>query len=80
MDADKALELATKAFPNDIEFRTAYMLGLNEGYELHKEQMMKEAVEGEFWNTPFPTICLVDCKNYNFKDNQKVKIIIVKED
>ena len=49
MDADKALELATKAFPNDVEFRTAYMLGLNDGYELHKEQMMKEAVEGELF-------------------------------
>lgn len=45
-----------------------------------KEQMMKEAVEGLFWNTPFPTICLDDCKDYNFKDNQRVRIIIVKED
>lgn len=45
-----------------------------------KEQMMSEAVEGLFWNTPFPTICLDDCKDYNFKDNQKLRIIIIKED
>lgn len=45
-----------------------------------KEQMMKDSVEGLFWNTPFPTICLDDCKDYNFKDNQRVRIIIVKED
>ena len=45
-----------------------------------KEQMLKEAVEGVFLNTPHPTICLDDCKDYNFKDNQEIRIIIVKED
>ena len=50
------------------------------GYNLCKEQMLKEAVEGLFQNTPFPTICLDDCKNYDFKDDDKVRIIIVKED
>lgn len=44
MNADKALELARLAYPNDENLRVAYMLGLNEGYELHKSQMMKEAV------------------------------------
>ncbi len=48
--------------------------------QMAKEQMMKGAVEGLFQNTPFPTICLDDCKDYNFKDNQRVRIIIVKED
>ena len=45
-----------------------------------QDQMMKDAEEGLFQNTPFPTICLDDCKDHNFKDNQKVRIIIVKED
>ena len=85
MDADKALELATKAFPNDIEFRTAYMLGLNEGYELHKEDMMKEAVEGEVFADHF----LTDSKLFiesdylpdgKFHVSDKVKLVIIKED
>ena len=42
MDANKALELATIAFPNNTEMRSVYMLGLDKGYELCKEQMMKE--------------------------------------
>jgi len=45
-----------------------------------KEQMMKEAVEGEVMLNPYPTICLDDCKDYDFKDGQKVRIIIVKEE
>ena len=45
-----------------------------------KEQMLKEAVEGVFLNTPYPTICLDDCKDYNFKDNQEIRIIIVRGD
>lgn len=45
-----------------------------------KEQMMREAVEAEVLLTPYPTICLDDCKDYDFKDGQKVRIIIVKED
>ena len=51
----------------------------NKGVEEGKRLMMEEAVEGLYQNTPFPTICLDDCKDYNFKDNQKVRIIIVKE-
>lgn len=45
-----------------------------------KERMMKEAVEGEFLYTPYPTIALDDWKDYNFTDFDKVRIIIVKED
>ena len=90
MNADKALELARKAYPNNEELRVAYMLGLNEGYELHKEQMMKGAVEWdytledgriEFEGDPLP--CLNPILNLpfpKFKPGQKVKLIIVKED
>ena len=52
----------------------------NKGVAEGKRLMMEEAVEGEFLYTPYPTIALDDCKDYNFKDNQKVRIIIVKED
>ncbi len=62
--------------PESEKIAAAYQLGLAD----KEKQMLKEAVEGEFCNTPFPTICLDDCKDYNFKDNQKVRIIIVKED
>ncbi len=82
MNADKALELARKAYPNNEELRVAYMLGLNEGYELHRDEMMKEAVEGEV---------VQDLKGVNrvksfskipewLHFGDKVKIIIVKED
>lgn len=54
----------------------AYQLGLSD----REKQMMEVAVEGEFLYTPYPTIALDDCKDYNFKDNQKVRIIIVKEE
>lgn len=47
------------------------------GWRDCKEQMLKDAVEGMFQNTPFPTICLDDCKDYNFKDDQKVRIIVL---
>ena len=50
------------------------------GKQAMKEQMMKEAVEAEILLTPYPTICLDDCKDYDFKDGQKVRIIIVKEE
>lgn len=57
-------------------FQKCYELGKKD----IKEQMMKEAVEAEILLTPYPTICLDDCKDYDFKDGQKVRIIIVKED
>ena len=54
----------------------AYQLGLSD----KERQMMAGAVEGEILLTPYPTICLDDCKDYDFKDGQKVRIIIVKEE
>ena len=57
---------------------------INEAFEAgkaeQKEQMLKEAVEGDFMLNPYPIICLDDCKNYDFKEGDKVRIIIVKED
>ena len=50
------------------------------GYNLCKEQMMKEAVEGDFMLNPYPIISLDDCKDYDFKDGDKVRIVIVKEE
>jgi hypothetical protein len=54
----------------------AYQLGLSD----REEQMMKEAVEGEGMLNPYPTICLDDCKDYDFKDGDKVRSIIIKEE
>lgn len=45
MDSEKALELARVAYPNNEKLRVAYMLGLNKGYEVCKEQLMKDAKE-----------------------------------
>lgn len=60
---------------------SAYGIGFLEGAEWAREQMMKEAVEGEFLYTPYPTIELDDCKDYNFKDFDKVRVIVLpKED
>lgn len=38
MNADKALELARLAYPNDENLRMAYMLGLNAGTEWQAEK------------------------------------------
>lgn len=54
--------------------------GFIAGAKWDREQMMSEAVEGEVVLNPFPTIFLDDCEDYDFKDNDKVHIIIVKED
>lgn len=37
MEADKSLELARKAFPNNENLRVAYMLGLQKGSEYLEE-------------------------------------------
>ena len=51
------------------------------GADWQNEQMMKDAVEGEFLYTPYPTIELDDLKDYNFKDFDKVCVIVLpKED
>lgn len=63
-------------FPN-VE-TAAHKSGFIAGAKWQKHQMLKDAVEGEFANTPFPTIYLDDCKDYNFKDNQKVRIVVLK--
>ena len=45
-----------------------------------REKMMEEAVEGEVVLNPFPTICLDDCKNYDFNDGDKVRVIVCKKE
>lgn len=45
MNADKALELARLAYPNDENLRVAYMLGLNAGAEWQAEQDEKEQAD-----------------------------------
>ena len=84
MNADEALELARKAYPNDEYLRVAYMLGLCDGYELHEERMMEEAVEAKFISmdegiikySPLFTRKLKQI----FRPSDKIRIIIVKED
>lgn len=41
MNADKALELARLAYPNDENLRVAYMLGLNAGSEWQRDEDQK---------------------------------------
>ena len=53
----------------------------NKGVEEGKRLMMEEAVKGEVMLNPYPTICLDDCKDYDFKDGDKVRVIVLpKED
>lgn len=52
----------------------------NKGVAEGKRLMMEGAVEGDFMLNPYPIICLDDCKNYDFKEGDKVKLIICKED
>lgn len=54
--------------------------GFIAGAKWDKEQMLKEAVEGEFLYTPYPTIELDDSKDYNFKDFDKVRVIVLPEE
>lgn len=53
MNSDKALELARLAYPNDENLRVAYMLGVDKGYEFCREDMLKDAVEGEIEEVSF---------------------------
>ena len=76
--AEKSLRLA--GFHNMETRGMDWKGGFIAGAKWQKEQMMKEAVEGEVMLNPYPTICLDDCKDYDFKDGDKVRIIIVKED
>jgi len=64
------------------EEETADLLAIAhlQGMEQMKQQMMKDAVEGEVFYNPYPTISIDDCRDYDFKEDQKVKLIIMKED
>lgn len=88
----KDLEEAARKYQEDVHVDTTiYYCGADEdvyfanrivdaviaGAKWQKEQMMKDAVEGEFLYTPYPTIGLDDCKDYNFKDFDKVRVIVL---
>ena len=55
---------------------SAYQLGRKD----EKEQMMKEAVEGEIINAGYPTKIELDTFYSKFEHGQRVKLIIIKED
>ena len=60
---------------------TIYQQGIEKGKDDMKEQMMKEAYDGEFFYNPYPGIALDDCKDYDFKQREDVRVIILpKED
>lgn len=81
MNADKALELARLAYPNDENLRVAYMLGLNAGAEWQESQMVKDEVEGEIFDYVEGLIGNIEFNiDSRFEKGDKVRIIIVKED
>lgn len=51
-----------------------------EGFDAHKEQMLKEAVEGEYGYFSNASKTILPGGKLNLKEGDKVKIIIVKED
>ncbi len=49
------------------------------GANWQKQQMMKDAVDGNIVNTQYPTQVQLNTYTQKFKDGDKVKLIIVKE-
>lgn len=45
MEANKSLELARKAYPNDKNLRVAYILGIQKGAEFAERTMIDKACE-----------------------------------
>ena len=60
-------------YDENEEQRKAFITGA----EWQKEQIMSEAVEGEILLTPYPTICFDDSKDYDFKDGQNVRVVVL---
>lgn len=58
---------------------TGLLKFINKDVEEGNRLQMGEAVEGEFMLNPYPIICLDDCKNYDFKDGDKVRVLIVND-
>ena len=89
MDAELNLELAKTAYPDDEQLRVAYMLGLEKGYEVCEEQMMKDAVEVIKEEYPDGTF-IYSTKSFIADDMEergiksmnlnKVKAVFIKED
>ena len=59
----------------------AYREGHRDGMDEQREQMMKDAYDGEFFYNPYPGIALDDCKDYDFKQREDVLVVVLpKED
>ena len=58
---------------------SAYGIGFLEGAEWAKEQMTKDAVEGEYGYFSNATKTILPSGKLNLKEGDKVRIIIVKE-
>lgn len=68
---------------DDNLLNIAYMDGLQRGKEAEREQMMKDAVEGTMYEEPGGTTfldCLISFPKGMFNHEEKIKIIVVKED
>lgn len=86
MEANKNLELARKAFPDDEKMRVAYMLGLEKGWELREEQMMKDAIDGELGtgsiSSKAGSVRIIHIKDNaeKLKSGDKIKVIKISEE
>lgn len=83
MNADKALELARLAYPNDENLRVTYMLGLNAGAEWQKAKMLKDAVEGEVITNglyPYEPRIIAPYPNCPYAFGDKVRIVILEDE
>lgn len=58
---------------------TGLLKFINNGVEEGNRLQIGEAMEGEFFLNPYPTISLDDCKDYDFKDGDKVRVLIVND-
>lgn len=62
---------------DDLETADLLAIAHLQGMEQQKAKMLEDAVEGEVMLNPYPTICLDDCKDYDFKDGNKVRVIVI---
>lgn len=80
------VEEAAKAYADDINSNeclytyTDFTDAFKAGAKWQKEQMLKEAVEGEIINAGYPTKIELNTFYSKFEHGQKVKLIIIKED
>ena len=81
-------EASEKEYPCDKSWMTDSMLDMNahcqvafwKGAKWDREQIMKEAVEGEYGYFSNASKTILPCGKLNLKEGDKVRTIIVKED